>query len=75
MKGIAEAYVAAGSQIVETNSFGGSSLKLNSYGLRDKAREFNRAAASLAREHLSRPRAPALPSISAPRRSLCNFWT
>jgi 5-methyltetrahydrofolate--homocysteine methyltransferase len=50
VKGIAEAYVAAGSQIVETNSFGGSSLKLNSYGLRDKVREFNRAAASLARE-------------------------
>ncbi len=50
VRGIAEAYIAAGSQIVETNSFGGSSLKLNSYGLRDKVKELNRAAAVLARE-------------------------
>jgi 5-methyltetrahydrofolate--homocysteine methyltransferase len=50
VRGIAEAYIAAGSQIVETNSFGGSSLKLNSYGLRDKVKELNRAAAALARE-------------------------
>jgi 5-methyltetrahydrofolate--homocysteine methyltransferase len=47
---IAEAYITAGAQIVETNSFGGSSLKLNSYGLRDKTRELNRAAAALARK-------------------------
>ena len=33
VKGIAEAYVAAGSDIVETNSFGGSSFKLKPYGL------------------------------------------
>jgi 5-methyltetrahydrofolate--homocysteine methyltransferase len=50
VKGIAEAYIAAGSDIVETNSFGGSSLKLNAYGLRDRVREFNRAAAALAKE-------------------------
>jgi 5-methyltetrahydrofolate--homocysteine methyltransferase len=50
VKAIAEAYIAAGSDIVETNSFGGSSFKLKSYGLAGKAREFNRAAAILAKE-------------------------
>ncbi len=50
VKGIAEAYIAAGSDIVETNSFGGSSLKLRPYGLADKVREFNRAAATLAKQ-------------------------
>jgi 5-methyltetrahydrofolate--homocysteine methyltransferase len=50
VKGIAEAYVAAGSDIIETNSFGGSSLRLESYHLADRAAEINRAAAALARE-------------------------
>ncbi|HVX67363.1 MAG TPA: homocysteine S-methyltransferase family protein, partial [Bryobacteraceae bacterium] len=38
------------SDIVETNSFGGSSFKLKPYGLADQVRELNRAAAALARE-------------------------
>ena len=46
---IAEAYVAAGSDIVETNSFGGSRFKLKRYGLADQVAEFNRAAAALAK--------------------------
>ncbi len=50
VKGIAEAYYAAGADIVETNSFGGSSFKLKPYGLEGKATEFNRAAAVLAKE-------------------------
>ena len=50
VKGIAQAYFDAGSDIVETNSFGGSSFKLKPYGLADKATEFNRAAAALAKE-------------------------
>jgi 5-methyltetrahydrofolate--homocysteine methyltransferase len=50
VKDIAEAYIAAGSDIVETNSFGGSSLRLNCDGLADKAVEFNRAAATLAKQ-------------------------
>jgi len=50
VKGIAEAYIAAGSDIVETNSFGGSSLKLQPYGLADKVQELNRSAATLAKQ-------------------------
>jgi len=50
VRGIAAAYVAAGSDIVETNSFGGNSFRLESYQLTDKVREFNLAAAALARE-------------------------
>jgi 5-methyltetrahydrofolate--homocysteine methyltransferase len=46
---IAEAYVTAGSDLVETNSFGASSFKLKSYGLVDKVHEINRAAAKLAK--------------------------
>jgi 5-methyltetrahydrofolate--homocysteine methyltransferase len=46
---IAESYAAAGSDIVETNSFGANSFKLKAYGLADQAAIFNRAAARLAK--------------------------
>jgi 5-methyltetrahydrofolate--homocysteine methyltransferase len=42
-------YFAAGSQIVETNTFGGSRLKLNEYRIGDRARELNEKGARLAR--------------------------
>jgi 5-methyltetrahydrofolate--homocysteine methyltransferase len=44
------AYFAAGSDIVETNSFGGTPFVLNEYGLGDRAEEINEAAARVARE-------------------------
>jgi 5-methyltetrahydrofolate--homocysteine methyltransferase len=50
VRGIAEAYIAAGSDMVLTNSFGGSPLKLDRHGLAERAAELNRAAAMLARE-------------------------
>jgi 5-methyltetrahydrofolate--homocysteine methyltransferase len=50
VRSIAEAYIDAGSDIVETNSFGCSSFKLKPYGLTEKVAEFNRAAASLAKQ-------------------------
>jgi 5-methyltetrahydrofolate--homocysteine methyltransferase len=50
LKGIAQAYLDAGSDIVTTNSFGGTSYKLEPYGYQDKVRDFNRAAATLVKQ-------------------------
>jgi 5-methyltetrahydrofolate--homocysteine methyltransferase len=53
VKGIHEAYIAAGSDIVETNSFGGTCYKLKPYGLEDKVRELNLAAVALAKQAMA----------------------
>lgn len=50
VQGIAEAYLEAGADMVGTNSFGASSLKLSQYGLEEKAAEINKAAAALSRK-------------------------
>jgi 5-methyltetrahydrofolate--homocysteine methyltransferase len=47
--GIHKGYFDAGSQIVETNTFGGSRLKLNEYGLGDRTRALNARGARIAR--------------------------
>lgn len=47
---VARSYVVAGANIIETNSFGGSVLKLDMYGLGDRAEEINRAAATISRK-------------------------
>jgi len=47
---IAESYLLAGSDIIETNSFGGSRIKLSQYGFGDRVSEINQAAASISRE-------------------------
>jgi 5-methyltetrahydrofolate--homocysteine methyltransferase len=44
------AYVAAGSHIIETNSFGGSRIRLGKSGFGEQVVEINEAAARLARE-------------------------
>ena len=43
-------YVAAGADVIETNTFGATRHKLQPYGLESKLREINIAAAKLARE-------------------------
>ncbi|MBM3489497.1 MAG: methionine synthase [Alphaproteobacteria bacterium] len=45
-------YLAAGADIVLTNSFGGSPVTLAEFGLADRAEEINRRAGELAREAL-----------------------
>lgn len=47
---IAESYIHAGSDIIETNSFGASGLKLALYGLGNRASEINKAAAEISRK-------------------------
>jgi 5-methyltetrahydrofolate--homocysteine methyltransferase len=47
--GIHRAYLAAGADVIETNTFGATRLVLAEYGLEDSAHELNLAAARLAR--------------------------
>ena len=50
VKDIAQSYIDAGADMVETNSFGASRFKLQHFGLQDKAAEINEAAARASRE-------------------------
>src|SRR5467141_3466981 len=45
-----EAYVRAGAEIIETNTFGAKPVKLRSYGLADDTAKINQAAAELAHQ-------------------------
>ncbi len=50
VKAVAKAYVDAGSDIILTNTFGGSSLKLAQYELNQRTREINRQGVALSKE-------------------------
>jgi 5-methyltetrahydrofolate--homocysteine methyltransferase len=47
---IARSYVDAGADIIETNSFGGSSINLSRHGIKERAYELNKFAAEISRE-------------------------
>ncbi len=47
---IYQSYVDAGSQIIETNTFGGTHFRLKLHNLQDRVHELNKAGAALARE-------------------------
>ncbi|MGD0902068.1 MAG: homocysteine S-methyltransferase family protein, partial [Terracidiphilus sp.] len=50
IRAIHASFLEAGCDVIETDSFGSSSIVLAEYGLEDRARELNVAAARLARE-------------------------
>jgi 5-methyltetrahydrofolate--homocysteine methyltransferase len=50
VKEIAQAYFDAGADMVESDTFGGTSYKLEHYGLQDRVAEINEAAARLSAE-------------------------
>src|ERR1700744_5634111 len=50
VRSVHEQYLLAGAEVIETNTFGANSFRLEHFGLRDKVRDFNLAGASLARQ-------------------------
>jgi len=62
---IHEQYLAAGADIIETNTFGATSVAQEDYGLADLARELNVAAARLARQACDKFSTPDKPRFAA----------
>jgi 5-methyltetrahydrofolate--homocysteine methyltransferase len=62
---IHEAYLAAGADVLETNSFGSTSIAQEDYGLEAIAYEMNVAAASIARKAADHYSTPAKPRFVA----------
>ncbi len=53
VRAVHQAYIDAGADIIETNTFGGSRVKLSSFGLESRTEELNAAAVKVAREAAS----------------------
>src|SRR6266700_3844957 len=68
VRSIHRAYIAAGADVIETNTFGASRLRLARYGLSDRAAELNRAGVKLAKEARNRARESQDQSLSAAAR-------
>jgi 5-methyltetrahydrofolate--homocysteine methyltransferase len=62
---IHDAYLAAGADIVETDSFTASRLKLDEYGLGDKTEQINRRSAEIARAACDAAATPERPRFVA----------
>src|SRR5947209_2674858 len=60
---IHEDYVAAGAQVIETNTYGGNAFRLERHGLGDQVRAFNVAGARLAFE-AARQAVPDTPIVA-----------
>ena len=65
LREIHAAYLAAGADIIETNTFGATSIAQEDYGLAPLAREMNVAAARLAREAADAASTPEKPRFVA----------
>jgi 5-methyltetrahydrofolate--homocysteine methyltransferase len=65
IESIHDAYLAAGADIIETNTFGATSIAQADYGLSDLAREMNLAAARLACAARDRHQSAAKPRFVA----------
>jgi 5-methyltetrahydrofolate--homocysteine methyltransferase len=63
IESIHDAYLAAGADLIETNTFGATSIVLGEYGLEDRAFEINRAAARIARRAADRNATPDRPRL------------
>lgn len=50
VRSVHEQYLLAGAELIETNTFGANSFRLEHFGLREKVREINVAGATLARQ-------------------------
>src|SRR5260370_39294962 len=59
VRAIHRAYIAAGADVIETNTFGASRLRLARFGLSNQAAELNRAGVRVAREAQEQAGAPA----------------
>jgi 5-methyltetrahydrofolate--homocysteine methyltransferase len=64
IQAIHERYLAAGADIVETNTFGGMAHVLAEFGLEDRTREINRIAAALARAACAKFTTPERPRFA-----------
>jgi 5-methyltetrahydrofolate--homocysteine methyltransferase len=61
IQGLHEAYLAAGCDVIETDTFGGMPHVLAEFGLQDRSRELNRAAVQVARAAADRYSTPEKP--------------